>query len=74
MRHGNDLTNYSNFEAFWCQGKPVESFGEYMSIVSSSPAKNYLASVMLGIVCVIFIVGLMCGRVTKRVRRELKNR
>jgi len=52
----------------------VESIGEYMSIVSTSPAKNYLASFILGVVCIIFIVGLMCGRVTKRVRRELKNR
>ena len=63
-----------NFIVWWCKGKPVESIGEYMAIASTSPAKNYLASVMLGVVFIIFVVGLMCGRVTKRVRRELKNR
>ena len=63
-----------NFVICWCKVKPVESIGEYMAIASTSPAKNYLASIMLGVICIIFIVGLMCGRVTKRVRRELKNR
>lgn len=69
-----DLFCSDNSWLCWCKGKPVESIGEYMAIVSTSPRKNYLASVMLAIICIIFIVGLMCGRVTKRVRRELKNR
>jgi len=56
------------------KGKPLESIGQYVHIVSTSPAKNYILTIMLGIICVIFAVGLLCGRVTKRVRRELKNR
>ena len=42
--------------------------------VSMSPHKNYFLMMVFGFFSLIFVVGLCCGRVTKRVHRELKNR
>jgi Golgi apparatus protein 1 len=39
-----------------------------------SPHKNYFLMLVGMFFSLIFIVGLLCGRVTKRVKRELKNR
>ncbi|KAF5892791.1 Golgi apparatus protein 1-like, partial [Clarias magur] len=40
----------------------------------TSPSKNYIMLVIVLAVGVLFLVGLLCGRITKRVTRELKDR
>ena len=42
--------------------------------VSNSPHKNYFLLIVFTFFSMIFIVGLCCGRVTKRLRRDLKDR
>jgi Golgi apparatus protein 1 len=59
---------------FIVTAKPPESMQEFAQFVVSSPSKNHILAFLLCSIAVIFIVGLCCGRVTKRVRRELKNR
>uniref|UniRef100_A0A2C9KNN1 Uncharacterized protein n=1 Tax=Biomphalaria glabrata TaxID=6526 RepID=A0A2C9KNN1_BIOGL len=53
---------------------PAESFGELYEQISQSPSRNYFFAILFTVVGIIFIVGLSCGRVTKRVRAELKNK
>uniref|UniRef100_A0A8C7QX71 Golgi apparatus protein 1 n=1 Tax=Oncorhynchus mykiss TaxID=8022 RepID=A0A8C7QX71_ONCMY len=53
---------------------PAEGFSDLAMQVMTSPSKNYiLAMIGLG-VCVLFLFGLLCGRITKRVMQEQKNR
>lgn len=53
---------------------PAEGFSDLAMQVMTSPSKNYiLAMICLG-VCVLFLFGLLCGRITKRVMQEQKNR
>ena len=42
--------------------------------VMESPHRNYFLSGGMVFILVVFVFGLCFGRVTKRVRRELKNR
>uniref|UniRef100_A0A3B5M3A0 Golgi apparatus protein 1 n=1 Tax=Xiphophorus couchianus TaxID=32473 RepID=A0A3B5M3A0_9TELE len=53
---------------------PAEGFSDLAVQVMTSPSKNYILLVMALSVCVLFLVGLLCGRITKRVTRELKDR
>lgn len=53
---------------------PVETLGEIYDQVVVSPARNYFIAVLFTAVGIIFIVGISCGRVTKRVTAELKNK
>ncbi|KAH9509535.1 glycogenin glucosyltransferase glg1 [Bulinus truncatus] len=53
---------------------PAESFQELYEQISLSPSRNYFFAILFTIIGVIFIVGLSCGRVTKRLRAELKNK
>uniref|UniRef100_T1J4W1 Golgi apparatus protein 1 n=1 Tax=Strigamia maritima TaxID=126957 RepID=T1J4W1_STRMM len=53
---------------------PVESMGELYAQVSISPARNYFLVVTFALIGMIFFGGLFCGRVTKRVRAETKNK
>ncbi|CAE1332042.1 GLG1 [Acanthosepion pharaonis] len=53
---------------------PAESFKEIITEMHSSPAKYYFLGVIITLIGFIFIAGLTCGRVTKRVRAELKNK
>ncbi|BFZ12791.1 hypothetical protein BsWGS_15830 [Bradybaena similaris] len=56
------------------QVAPAESFSEILNQMSSSPARNYFFAILFTVIGIIFIVGLTCGRVTKRVRAEIKNK
>lgn len=56
------------------QVAPAEGFSDLAVQVMTSPSKNYILLVMALSVCVLFLVGLLCGRLTKRVTRELKDR
>ncbi|OCT84657.1 hypothetical protein XELAEV_18022811mg [Xenopus laevis] len=53
---------------------PAEGFSELAMQVMNSPSKNYILSVIMVGVCVLFFGGLFCGRITKRIAREMKNR
>uniref|UniRef100_A0A8C2RDD5 Golgi apparatus protein 1 n=1 Tax=Capra hircus TaxID=9925 RepID=A0A8C2RDD5_CAPHI len=53
---------------------PADGFSDLAMQVMTSPSKNYILSVISGSICILFLVGLMCGRITKRVTRELKDR
>ncbi|KAK7114849.1 Golgi apparatus protein 1-like [Littorina saxatilis] len=53
------------------QVAPPESFGEIYDSIVTSPAKHYFLAVLFTVIGIIFIVGISCGRVTKRVRAEL---
>ncbi|KAM9480784.1 Golgi apparatus protein 1b isoform 2-T2 [Clarias gariepinus] len=53
---------------------PAEGFADLAFQVLTSPSKNYIMLVIAMAVGVLFLVGLLCGRITKRVTRELKNR
>lgn len=56
------------------QVAPAEGFADLAFQVMMSPSKNYILLVIALAVCVLFLVGLLCGRITKRVTRELKDR
>lgn len=56
------------------QVAPAEGFSDLAMQVMTSPSKNYILSVITVGICVLFLIGLMCGRITKRVTRELKDR
>ncbi|KAK1784982.1 hypothetical protein P4O66_018414, partial [Electrophorus voltai] len=53
---------------------PAEGFSDLAVQVMTSPSKNYILLMIALAVCVLFLVGLLCGRITKRVTRELKDR
>ncbi|PIO28421.1 hypothetical protein AB205_0184850 [Aquarana catesbeiana] len=53
---------------------PADGFSDLAMQVMSSPSKNYILSVVMVSVCVLFLGGLLCGRITKKVTRELKDR
>ncbi|XP_066541747.1 Golgi apparatus protein 1b [Hoplias malabaricus] len=53
---------------------PAEGFADLAVQVMTSPSKNYILFVIALAICVLFLVGLLCGRITKRVTRELKDR
>lgn len=48
--------------------------GGFAELISVSPARNYLLTILLIVVFIIFVFGLCCGRATKRIRAEMKNR
>ncbi|XP_034733978.1 Golgi apparatus protein 1-like [Etheostoma cragini] len=53
---------------------PAEGFSDLAVQVMTSPSKNYILLMIALSVCILFLVGLLCGRITKRVTRELKDR
>ncbi|XP_072527934.1 Golgi apparatus protein 1 isoform X2 [Salminus brasiliensis] len=53
---------------------PAEGFSDLAGQVLSSPAKNYILTTMGMCVVLLFLMGLLCGRITKRVTQELKDR
>ncbi|KAK6184750.1 hypothetical protein SNE40_007151 [Patella caerulea] len=68
------LKNRKEMWEYAAQIAPPESFQEVYDAISQSPAKAYFLGVLAAIVAIIFIVGISCGRVTKRLKAELKNR
>ncbi|XP_064639932.1 Golgi apparatus protein 1-like isoform X2 [Lineus longissimus] len=53
---------------------PPETVQELVAQITTSPAKNYFIGIIFAVIGTIFIGGLFCGRVTKRVRAEMKNK
>ncbi|XP_059141674.1 Golgi apparatus protein 1-like [Physella acuta] len=68
LKRRKDLWEYA------AQVAPPESFQEIVDQMTASPSRNYFFAILFTVIGVIFIVGLTCGRVTKRVRAELKNK
>ncbi len=56
------------------QVAPPDTVQELLTQVTASSSRNYFMGVFFAVIGVIFFGGLMCGRVTKRVRAEMKNR
>ncbi|MEQ2187691.1 glycogenin glucosyltransferase glg1 [Goodea atripinnis] len=53
---------------------PAEGFSDLAMQVLASPSKNYIITVIGAGVALLFLVGMFCGRFTKRVTQELKDR
>ncbi|KAJ4935292.1 hypothetical protein JOQ06_016828 [Pogonophryne albipinna] len=53
---------------------PAEGFSDLAMQVMTSPSKNYILLVISAGVALLFVMGLLCGRFTKRVTQELKDR
>ncbi|MED6267531.1 glycogenin glucosyltransferase glg1 [Characodon lateralis] len=53
---------------------PAEGFSDLAMQVMASPSKNYIITVIGAGVALLFLVGMFCGRFTKRVTQELKDR
>uniref|UniRef100_A0A3B4WZA9 Golgi apparatus protein 1 n=1 Tax=Seriola lalandi dorsalis TaxID=1841481 RepID=A0A3B4WZA9_SERLL len=53
---------------------PAEGFSDLAMQVMTSPSKNYILTVIGAGVALLFMLGLLCGRFTKRVTQELKDR
>jgi len=53
---------------------PINGVQDLWVHMSNSPHKNYFLLIIFLFFATIFIIGLCCGRVTKKVHRELKNR
>ena len=56
------------------QVAPAEGFSDLAMQVMTSPSKNYILTMIGAGVAVLFLMGLLCGRFTKRVTQELKDR
>ncbi|XP_023276155.1 Golgi apparatus protein 1 [Seriola lalandi dorsalis] len=52
---------------------PAEGFSDLAMQVMTSPSKNYILTVIGAGVALLFMLGLLCGRFTKRVTQELKD-
>ena len=53
---------------------PVETLSEVVDSMVDSPNRNYFAVILFGFLAFIFVFGLFCGRVTKRLHRQVKDR
>jgi len=53
---------------------PAEGFSDLAMQVMTSPSKTYLLGSIGGGVAMLFVFGLLCGRITKRVTQALKDR
>lgn len=56
------------------QVAPVESIRDVVQQIANSPSRNYFVVVAMGVLGIIFVGGLFCGRVTKRLPANLKNK
>uniref|UniRef100_A0A8C8LNX2 Golgi apparatus protein 1 n=1 Tax=Oncorhynchus tshawytscha TaxID=74940 RepID=A0A8C8LNX2_ONCTS len=53
---------------------PAEGFSDLAMQVMTSPSKTYILA-MIGLsLCILFLFGLLCGRMTKRLMQEQKDR
>ena len=69
------MSEYKNNVLFaLCQAAPAESFEELANQIISSPARHYFLGIIFAVVGMLFIAGLFCGRVTKRVSVQTKNK
>ena len=60
--------------SYAAQPAPLQSVAEVASIVNESPIKTTVLLLMFAAVFMSICIGCVCGRATKRVQREMKNR
>ncbi|XP_015244239.1 PREDICTED: Golgi apparatus protein 1-like [Cyprinodon variegatus] len=60
--------------SFAAKMPPAEGLSDLAKQVLSSPSKNYILTVMAAGVTLLFLIGMVSGRFTKRVTQELKKR
>jgi hypothetical protein len=51
-----------------------QNLADFAELVVFSPARNSLLTYLTLAVFILFIIGCCCGRATKRIKQELKNR
>jgi hypothetical protein len=69
-----NMYRITNYISSFLQVAPVDSALALYQNVMDSPHRNYFLTSGMIFILVIFFFGLCFGRVTKRVRSELKNR
>ncbi|OQV18201.1 Golgi apparatus protein 1 [Hypsibius exemplaris] len=70
----NKLTERIQLQKFAQEISPPEDLQELAESVYESPSRNYFLAVLGGAVLGVLVVGICCGRASKRIRKELKNR
>ncbi|CAM1322898.1 Uncharacterised protein r2_g3138 [Pycnogonum litorale] len=68
------LTNRKEMFEFAVVVAPVDTLNDLYDQVTNSPSKNYFFSIIMVVIGGMFIVGLLFGRVTKRVAAVSKNK
>ena len=56
------------------QVAPVETLNDVVRQLQQSPARNWFLLVFSGAFLTLFFIGVSCGRFTKRVPQQLKNK
>ena len=59
---------------FVLQVAPPETIGDLAVAISASPSKNYFFVIFATCLALIFVGGLVFGRLSKRIKREVKDR
>ena len=59
---------------FFFQLTQLETLSDIALSISASPSKNYFLMVIAIALALIFLGGLVFGRISKRVKREIKDR
>ncbi|KRY36921.1 Golgi apparatus protein 1 -like protein [Trichinella spiralis] len=54
--------------------RPPETVVEFAHFVAGSPARSSLLIALMMCLLIFFACGMLCGRITRRIRRDLKNR
>ena len=52
----------------------MDSLGDIAMAITLSPSKNYFFVIFATVLALIFLGGLIFGRLSKRVKREMKDR
>ena len=64
----------TSFITFFFKVAPPETIGDLALAISSSPSKNYFFVIFATCLALIFVCGLVFGRLFKRIRKEVKDR
>lgn len=56
----------------YVQETDMGSLKDVYDQLATSPARNYFVTVFTCVVLAIFVIGMCCGRITKRIRLEMK--
>lgn len=70
----NKLKERIQLQQFAQEISPPEDLEGLAESIYESPSRNYFLAVLGGAVLGVLFVGICCGRATKRLRKELKNR
>lgn len=68
------LTNRMKMWEVAARVAPPETIGDLAVAISASPSKNYFFVIFATCLALIFVGGLVFGRLSKRIKREVKDR